>query len=214
MNTTTRYLSALAGDIAAAFKIPGTGVLSTSIQDMFERRLAGAREILIDEIKRGDKDVYEAHEVDEVAAITYRYMRAAQEGTARLNLRLMAQVIAGQKSCNALKSDDFLYYADIISALRREEVILLGYMYKFLKEEIAKEGTPTPAYSAQERAKRELIPHIFATPEDFTATIGAVMRTGLVIGQSAYGGMVYQVSPLMDKLSKLASFEDALARET
>lgn len=53
-------------------------------------RLERARDILIDELRRGERTL-SAPEADEIVAVLLRYGRAAQEGAARLNLRLMAK---------------------------------------------------------------------------------------------------------------------------
>lgn len=213
MNDTPKYLSAIVSDIAGAFKIPGGSVLGQAVQDLFEKRLKQARDILIEEISKGEKDIYQAAEVDEVAAIVYRYMRAAQEGTARINLRLLARIIAGQKTSGPLKADEFLYYADIIASLRHEEIMLLGTLYRNLQEELNEENPQTPEHKAQERAMKELIDaHVFISKEDFEATLGALIRTGLIINMGTWA-TTYKPSPFMNKLCKLSSFEN-LMRET
>lgn len=214
MNALPQFLGAAVGDIAGAFAIPGGNVMGLAVQGLFKKRLEQARNILLEEIRAGEKDALEAIEIDEVVAIVYRYMRAAQEGTAHVNLRLLAQVIAGQKKLTSLKADEFLYYADLIASLRREEIILLGCMQKHFQEPQHVMGSSQAAYEPQKLAQLELIPSTFKTEDDFNSCITALNRTGLVIGTSSYGGMMmYRLSPLMAELSKLASFQDALANK-
>jgi len=108
-----------------------------TLGSLFRKRLDTAREILLEELRRCEKSLHEIGEVEEVAAITYRFARAAQEGTARLNLRLMAKVIAGQARLGTLVANEFLYYADIIASLRREEIILITTLHKHAKDQDA-----------------------------------------------------------------------------
>jgi hypothetical protein len=77
MNQLPQYFSAMVSDIAGAFKVPGGAIAGVMIQDLFGKRLDAAREILLQEIRAGEKDIWEACDSDEVVAIVYRYMRAA-----------------------------------------------------------------------------------------------------------------------------------------
>ncbi len=186
-----QYYSALIGDIAGAFDVFGGSVAGIAVQNLFKIRLSAAREILLLEISAGEKDIWEACEVDEVAAIVYRYMRAAQEGTARTNLRLLARIIAGQKAAKVLRADEFLYYADIIDSLRYEEIIVLGKLHKSFNEQIEKEKAnqldtkeiSRAATEAYRRTQKETIESgVFSTEDEYVATCGALVRTGLVWG--------------------------------
>jgi hypothetical protein len=42
----------------------------------------------------------------------------------------MAKMIAGQAHRGNLLNDEFLYYADMLASLRREEVLVLGRLYR------------------------------------------------------------------------------------
>lgn len=201
------YTGAIVSDIIDALPIPMKDTAKLALRKLMEDRQTQAREILIQEIRAGEKDIWEACDVDEVVAIVYRYMRAAQEGTARTNLRLLARIIAGQKAAGALKADEFLYYADIIASLKREEIILLGVLQKH-------NGTNKPNF--QDLAKvikcvmDELIPDVFASNEEFSATSQALTRTGFVMKtiSSTYDcEEPCYLTPLFEKVSKLASFQ-------
>lgn len=92
-------LSAVVGD---AFGVRGWlmgnlagASFAVAVQQVQRRRAERARDILLDEMSRGEKTL-SIPEVEEAAAVLLRYGRAAQEGAACLNLRLMAKVIAGQ----------------------------------------------------------------------------------------------------------------------
>lgn len=218
MSQPSQYLGALVGDIASAFQIPGGSVLGQCIQDLFKKRLETARNILLEEIRQGTKDVYEAHEVDDVVAIVYRYMRAAQEGSARTNLRLLARIIAGQKAEGSLKASDFLYYADIIGALRREEIILLGTYARELQKANQKvrdenldqtKAENVPGRMATKIVNTQLVPSPFSSGSEIWATANAVSRTGLMtIAYPTFDGPYFTLTPIFERVSKLASFEN------
>jgi hypothetical protein len=177
-----------------------------------KRRQDNAREILLDELRQGSKTL-DLDEIEEAVAISQRYNRAAMEGAARLNLRLMAQVIAGQAERGKLVADEFLYYADIVASLRREELILIGTLYRhWVSNSSPPLGTSREDLVLQ-ATKSELIPNSFATEDEFIATATATMRTGLVVALSAWGGLVYKPTPLLDKFAALASIEEALDAE-
>ena len=104
----------------------GFGLVAQRLQ---RRRAERARDILLDELRRGER-VLSASEVDETVAVLLRYGRAAQEGAPRLNLRLMAKVIASQAQNSTLYADEFLHHAEMLAGLRREEIVLLGIVHR------------------------------------------------------------------------------------
>jgi hypothetical protein len=199
-------------EIFACLSIPGGATASAMLQKVFEKKAQEARAILLEEISQGGAP---AMADDEAVYIIYRYLRAAQEGTARVNLRLLAQVIAGQRRADALKADEFLYYADIISSLRYEEIVLLGCIYKYIKTQTDedKKDSVKSSVQAMEIAKKELVPTVFKTEEDWNACCAAILRTGLLAVSSGFGALLYKSTSLMDQLCEWASFEDALAKE-
>jgi hypothetical protein len=91
-------------------------VAGVALESLLKKRVVAAREILLAEIPRGDVTLASA-ELEEVVAIIYRFLRSAQEGAARRNLRLLAQVIAGQSKNSAISADEFLYYANLLAGL-------------------------------------------------------------------------------------------------
>ena len=177
------------------------------------RRLQAAGELLLVELRRGDRTLAEVEE-DELAAVVYRYSQAAQEGAARLNLRLMAAVIAGQAFRGNLVADEFLYYADVLASLRREEIILVAALWRHANSpEVVALQEAERARTAESAARCELVPLLFATDAEFVATEGALMRTGLITAVSGFGALLFATTPLLARLQALAPFEMALAEE-
>lgn len=211
-------IGAFFGDISQPvinFTSTGGATLSAVMSEFFEQRKKNAREILLDEIRRGDVSPTKG-DIDQSVAILYRYWRAAQEGAGRLNLRLLAAVYAGQVRDGNIVADDFLYYAELLASLRREEIILLG---TFLRHSTNADGTPSFGVDALTPTLTELVPNIFETSEDCNAALGALQRTGLVAVRATGGaigsspGLAYQVTNLLRKLNRLAKIEGLVQRE-
>lgn len=135
-------VAAAVGDALSAASVPGGNVAGVAISAIFAKRLTAAREVLLSELAAGEKTLNNS-EVEESAAIVYRYLKAAREGAARLNLRLLAAVFAGQVRGSTIVSDEFLYYADLLSSLRRDEIILLGTLERFAVEVRNEGSAPT-----------------------------------------------------------------------
>lgn len=181
------------------------------------RRSEQARSIFLEELGQGRRPPINPGEVDEFVAIIYRYMSKAQEGAARLNLRLMARVVSGQLESEGLYASDFLRYSELIASLTREEVILLATRRRIRLEFDAKKSQEnwSDTSSVNELVAKELVPRVFSTHLHYTAALTALQRTGLIWPAAATigGGFVWQDTPLLDEIAQLANFEGALEME-
>jgi len=185
-----------------------------------KKRLERLRDILTEEVGDGLKDIEDAAEQDELIAIIHRILRATLEGTAKTNLRLLARIIAGQKASGTLKADEFLYYADIIASLKHEEIVLLGVLdrtfantFENEQEYIAAENLDKAQMSATDKQKVVIADLIscgaFEDEDTFWAVAEALTRTGLVVIRTVFKGRtLVRLTPLFNKLKKLASFEN------
>lgn len=152
---------------------------------MLRHRAVKARDIAISEMKKGSRDKLDVADPDEFVAILYRYMRAATEGQATINLRLMAQVMRGHAVNPSLFASDFLAYADLISSLRREEVVFLATMLKFTRAggQIPKTDDSGELYDLEQSVEIELRRSLLGTEffpnrESVSACELAIQRTG------------------------------------
>ena len=208
-------------DIASALSFGASNLIGTMAGEALERVLKGraerARAIFIEELKDGLRSPNDSGEIDEFVAVLYRYMRAAQEGAARLNLRLMARVIRSQIEHEGLYASEFLRHAELISSLSREEVILLATRHRLRSEfDKAKQSENwTDTRDVNKQVEDGLIPTVFATRLELNAAMTALQRTGLIWPGAAAvsGGFVWQDTPLMDRIVKLAQFENVLEEE-
>lgn len=152
----------------------GTRTFEAVIKDVMERRADSARSIAIEEITAGRGDVLlDAPRTDEFVAIVWRYLRAAEEGAARTNLRLMAAVIAGKPSSPPLYASEFLRWSDLVASLSEAEIVLLATLHR--------ECTIGGKHTGDHAARRSLIPRHFLDDEDFNLTGHALIRTGLIV---------------------------------
>jgi hypothetical protein len=215
MNTLAS-LAALASDVLSVAGVPGGALLEDVTKRLIDRRIAQAREILLEEIRRGEKHISQAGADDEFAAILFRYQRAAIEGTARLNLRLLAAVAAGQGARTGFAADEFLAWADVLATLRREELIVVAALWRIERGQATKVMGPSavsdPIWTQLEA---KLIPDPFLTPEEVTAAASACTRTGLVatIGGTWDQAVTFTTTPRLTKLLELAPIEDVLGRD-
>ena len=83
-------LGGIISDGLGELRVPGGTVFGEVIKSYLSRRAEAARDVLFDELRRG-KVLPERISVDDaVIGVIHRYLRAAQEGSARINLRLLA----------------------------------------------------------------------------------------------------------------------------
>lgn len=207
-------LLAIVGDALGAFGIPGGNLASRALEGVFRRRAEQARDILLDELRHGERILASA-EVEETVAVLYRYARAAHEGTARLNLRLLAKIIANQADAGTLRADTFLSHADRLVALRRDEIVVLGCL---VRHWLACAASPEIKEEAREaealrRTRAELVPGCLADEEEFEAALAATMRTGLLSAAAAWGGMSYRPTRQLLRIAEIAPFEAAVGQE-
>lgn len=202
--------------------VPGIAFGSELLSEMFRRRGEKARQIVIDEMRKGCRSKWEVIDPDEFVPIIYRYSRAALEGAATLNLRLMAKVMRGQALNSSMFASDFLGYADLISTLRREELVYLATMLKLTKEDLRlpKDGTSVEYYDVPQSVIIQLRKSLVGTDffpdiESISACESAIQRTGLVryVDSVIGGSPIIAPSPLLFRLGELADLEEALGDE-
>jgi hypothetical protein len=119
--------------VSDAFELTGThggSVAGAAIARYFRRRTEQARDILFEELRQANIRDTQAPSEDDAIAVIVRYLRAAHEGAARLNLRLLAKAIAGKLRTGDLVADEFLQYAEALGSLSRDEIIVIAAVYK------------------------------------------------------------------------------------
>ncbi|WP_315138468.1 hypothetical protein [Achromobacter marplatensis] len=211
------YLGAAISDTLAALCIPGAAVLSATakaaLQTHYARKAQEAREIMLGELRAG-RATPENVELEEFAAITVRYARAVREGVGRINLRMLAAILAGQLAHDAVYADEFYRWADILAGLTSDEIVVLaGYL----------RHAPADLRTARLVELASAVYQGIYGPDtarwgDFEAVRGALLRTGL-LSISATGGaigggssVVFAPTSKLQELGRLVEMEGVLER--
>ncbi|MFN4274791.1 MAG: hypothetical protein ACK4FJ_00715 [Ferrovibrio sp.] len=207
-------IGAAIGDMLAAFSINGSAITGlaaqTAIGSYLKRRFEQARDILIDEFRKAKIDKLNVESEDELGGVLFRYFSAIRENKARLNLRLMAKVMAGQATRDRLYTEDFFRYADILSMLSRAEVLAIMLLHKTKLE-----GDFVNCEELWRVLVTVAVPKYFLTDEHLRAALTSAMRSGLVITPPTFDDAgFFTTSPLVEEIADLADFEDALRQES
>jgi hypothetical protein len=223
MTTLPDIIGALITDTFELTGLHGGSVAGLAIGRYFRRRAEQARDILFEELRHANiGDAQVASEDDKIAVIV-RYLRAAREGAARLNLRLLAKVIAGQIQLGHLVADEFLQYAEALASLSRDEIVIIGTMYRLWSAHtMSASANPRTAANLWEEAVEELKCRGMSA-EVIITTAARAQRSGLIYALSAPTGVlhgtefasntVYRVSSQLLDLGTTVDFEDVLRRE-
>lgn len=198
-------------DLLTAFNFAAPGVVGGAAGNILSKLLKGrletTREQFFEEIRNGLRPPRDTHEADEFVAIVYRYLQIGMEGAARENLRLMARVIRGQIEHNALYASDFLRWCPVLASLSNSEIKFLGALYRLTKEFKRTEETPNQPHGTGEEMQALLIPIVFKDKWELTSAACALLRTGLLVAYSGYGGLVFRPTAMLLEIAKLAEFE-------
>lgn len=199
----TRAKGALAivQDILDALHMPGGNTLGELIEKEIRERSRAAFEALLDEMQKGrDEGVtFDESDAHDFVQMVLRLSDAARKGTARRNLRLLAQVIVGLKRHRLFQFDNFQIWAPMLETLTRDEILVLGAFYRAMQ----REG------HAWSLVKFELIPKTFQTEAELGTVGAALMRTGLLVPIPAAGSLVFNPSPRILQLGQLAELKSA-----
>jgi hypothetical protein len=239
MTTLPEIIGALVSD---AFELTGThggSIAGAVIGRYFRRRGEQARDILFEELRQANISDAQATSEDDAIAVIVRYLRAAREGAARLNLRLLAKAIAGKLQSGHLVADEFLQYTEALGSLSRDEIIVIAAVYRVWTEhQILAATNPAEATKYTDPwvlAMRKLTSESM-TEELVTATAARAQRSGLIYAIAAPSTRVaggtsgspiplqagtdfpsvffYRITPMLVEVGKTVDFQDALLRET
>ena len=192
--TATRLVEAVAGDVLALV-LPGSGTFVQVLREYKKHKLDAAHEILIEEVRKGDRRLDDA-EADEFVPIAYRYFKAAQDGAANRNIRLLAKLIGQDIAKHDLRSDRFLSQEESISNLSLEELICLSVLIEDCRHSIKQTGRvpqlkPDQFSSIKNKAIAEYPDH-FQDESAVLSNFALLAGKGWVMPMtlSTYGGVV------------------------
>jgi hypothetical protein len=198
--------AAIAGDVLSAFGLPGGNTLVSVAEAYLAKKRKDAAEILIQEIASGRHGPvnFEEEDVEPLIEVILRFSKAVEEGAARENLVLLAQVIAGLKKRRAFDPDKFRRWCRIIERLTRDELLVVGLACRIEKETRKDGEKQADTFNAELRQALEEAGYQELECEALLMGIGS---TGLLSSASAWGGLVYVPTPWLSDVAELADFE-------
>jgi hypothetical protein len=150
---------------------------------------------LIKEISSGQHGPVDFNEedIEPLIDVILRFSKAVQEGAARENLILLAQIVAGLKKRRAFDPDRFRRWCNIIEQLTRHELLVIGFACRTEKE--SRQDGEKQADSFNEELRKKLREAGYEDRE-LEALLTSVGSTGLLSSASAWGGLAYVPTPM------------------
>jgi hypothetical protein len=125
---------------------------------------------------------------------------AIARGATNKNLRLMFRLI--RKSLEfEISQDRTNYLLDIVASLSDDEIFILITHYNAKLN-----NQQEHQYIRSGKAWEELMPNTFSA-EMHDAMLQRLMRTGFIIARSAYNGLIYHTTPLLDEVIELVELQ-------
>lgn len=202
----TKILEDLTGVDASPFSL-----ISRLGQAIHRERLEAGAQILRRRMKKGRPWLFRE---DKVAALTFDFLRAAEDGAAQVNLEIMAELIANGVSEAGLTEAEVRQLMRVLRDLSYDEMRALAALMRAQKTFAPPPDLnepPTKSWSVAqvyELAWRELAGDTYAEedpPDRVVGTYGALMRTGLLYTDSAWDGMMYAGAPMLARLAGLVA---------
>ncbi|SHG73216.1 type II secretion system F family protein [Bradyrhizobium erythrophlei] len=187
---------AVVKDLMHFFHLPGGETLGNLAEERARKRKQEAIDSIVQELEKGTDVVsaFDEKEVPEFVDMALRLIDAIEKGTAKRNLRLLAQVIVGLKKNRLFKFDNFQKWANILETLTRDELLVLGKAYVLMQREV----------HVWSLLVEELVPNTFPANGELDAVCAGLLRTGLMLPVPALGNLSYQPAKALLELGKLA----------
>jgi hypothetical protein len=206
------YVSALTSDaINIAYGGPPSATFGQILADGYkifhEKRITEAREILLSELRSGDRLAFDV-DADSFYGLLFQYLNAVKIGSAKRNLRLLAQVVReGSILPIPFQPDEIASCAKQIADLSHEEILLLGELQRQRTKLLSVEADGDYLkIGVSDATKEALVPKFLPTEADFLSVASALQRSGLVRLPSVWGGGRVDTTPKFEKLIQLCDF--------
>ncbi|MGI9433736.1 MAG: hypothetical protein ACR2Q4_02710 [Geminicoccaceae bacterium] len=205
--------AALAGELWVAAKGSSSDSLSIALGSVLGWRLEEAEDILDSELRLIKGRLTRVGEVEEAAGMVLRYIRAAQEGTSQINLRIMAKVIRGLAARSRPKASDFLRFADAVASLTIDEISVISALLEKTTELDELGLTKDRDNKAWSLMVDDLVPRVFVDQLRVAEILLTASRTGLVTKAAPFKLGPFCTTPLLHELAGLASLDRAIMEE-
>jgi len=173
---------------------------------VMEGRAKMAREEIVKQLQKGKLG---AIADDDAAAAMFTYLRAAQEGAARINLRMMAEAFVNASREPTFAPDEFRRQSIALASLSRDEVLLLAAFLRANRAAAPGPGEPNDGTKAMSVAWASILADKSQFPPAFDAIAlaAALARTGWVVPGSGFGAITYYTTGAFDGVARLVDFE-------
>jgi hypothetical protein len=192
---------------AAPFGIGG-GV-ENFLEQRRAKKLEEARDALLVAIEEARDLPNKASSKDDILDVIYRYLRAAESGAARRNIKLMARFLVFESVAGRSKRSFIGEQIEVLSSVSEDEIALLVLLYKRRIE------TGDPEFGI-DKLMEAGIPALFGTREEVHAVANRASRTGYLKTneRATLGGgeTDFQLSQRFFKLIDVLGGVDALEK--
>lgn len=201
--------------VLKAFEAIGKGLFAHLQRDRLEK----ARHILVRRLAKGE---YWAITDDDAAAALFTYLRAAEEGAARRNLEVIADLLATGAAEPTFAPNEFRAQARQLADLSRDEALALATLIRahfnpataYPDKADNSRGGFNPWELASYRIGEAGIPPTFKSRDEFWEACSGLVRTGWVkpVTGPAVGSIAYGPTGGLAKIARLVDLDAAIAR--
>ncbi len=195
--------SAVANDLLSCFAIPGGGTLGNLAGAFMEGQQKKAVETFLEELSNGfhGEVAFEEADIDPLISILLRYSKAASDGAAIINLRLLSQVVLGLKKNKTLYDDNFRRWCAVLEHLTRAELLMIGFSI-VIDRELQMESPDEHREGFWQQLQQKMDAGGYGSSE-ISSLAASVSRYGILVPVSAYGGLNYVASDWLRQLGGL-----------
>lgn len=184
----------VAQEILSALQLPGASLTQKAVEAALSRRAKAGREILFETIRQEGLDFSKPkEEVDDFIQMMMRFSKSVNEGTARQNLKLLAQVMVGLKKNRTMDFDKFQSCANVIETLTRDEILFIG------KLKVYSDSSDDFQFGRFKIQVEKEIPGL-----DAEICAASLVRTGMVLPISTIKGIFYRPTQRLHDICNLS----------
>jgi hypothetical protein len=127
-NPVSRIAISLFKELSSA-ALPGSGIFVDVLQEFKRKKIAEAQQILLDDLKDTIRELSDI-EKDEFVPIAYLFFKAADEGLAKRNVKLLSKLIRDEINSETISYDHYASAAHVAKLLTIEEIAALSTFLK------------------------------------------------------------------------------------
>jgi len=188
----------------------GVPAFKQALQALLAERHKIARDVLLKRIRKGEPW---AVAEDQMAGMLLTFFRAAEEGAARENLDLLAQVIARAEQEPTFAPVEFKRWHRVLSEMNRDEILVLGrYLFGIQQAKGTTDEANQLGLAGEQQSVKDLVgkDKPFRDAREVRSCLTALQRTGIVMNNGGLDGGTITPMPGLFDLARLVKFGDAL----